>query len=253
MITATVNALAAPFGPVASSALRYSRADRPIEVDTTMRQHNTSLIRACAETIRLWHEQYGLARRPPFMRDENVQRYRERIERFHRADLSDPHAQEAIANEQQSGSFEVHYGETIPRELWREVASRFEVDHEPPRHLGEAARRILDGLESQRAPEVSEPRLTVDAGTRERLLEHAAEFYKDVAAEQTPALGGVNALISCSLQRQAWDPNLGRATLLHPHVLGLRLVAARERPDDLIDAVRLGDVIVESVIGGPEE
>jgi hypothetical protein len=218
-----------------------------------MPQHNTSLIRACAETIRLWHEHYGLAQRPPFMRDEDDQRYRERVERFHRADLSDPHAQEAIANEQQSGSLEAHYGETIPRELWREVASRFEVEHEPPRHLGEAARWILDGLKSQRAPEVSGPRLTVDAGTREQLLEHAAQFYKDVAAEQTPALGGINALLSCSLQRQAWNPALGRATLLHPHILGLRLVAARERPDDLIDAVRQGEVIVESVIGGPTE
>lgn len=131
-----------------------------------------NLTRACAELIRRWHERYGVAGPPSNMNEGLFLRYKERIEHFHRADLSDPHAQLEIAREEQGRVFEWFYVSTIPAELWREVTREYELfDHRPPEHLGEAARWILGGLRSADVPEP--PRedksgLAIEAHTRSR-------------------------------------------------------------------------------------
>lgn len=215
------------------------------------------LTQACAELIRLWHVRYGTLRRPSNMDDSAFLRYQERVAHFRDADLSRHHEQQAIAREQQSGVFEWHYASSIPTTLWSEAARRFEIsDHHPPENLGEAARWILDLLKLAETTD-SRPdnslRVAVQAETCAQLLEQAREFYSDLFVEQTPALGGVNVLLSCSLERFPSAPNGHNGSLLRPEVLGLRVVIDGERPDDLIDAIRRDELVVEDVIGGSTE
>jgi len=223
-----------------------------------MPQQHPRLTRAYAELIRLWHERYGIGRPPSHMNESQFVRYKERVDHFHLADLSNPHAQHEIAREQQSGGFEWAYVETIPAELWNDVTRMYEIfSHRPPEHLGAAAQRILDSRESVdvvKPPQEDRSRVTVEADSRERLLVQADEFYADVVAEQRRGIGGRNVLISCSLERYPWDgASQQHATLLRPEVLGLRVAVAGERPDDFIDAIRQGHLVVESTIGGPTE
>jgi hypothetical protein len=106
-------------------------------------------------------------------------------------------------------------------------------------------------MEEAEPSQEDDSRLTVEAETRARLLEHAGEFYADVIAEQHIGIGGLNVLVSCSAERYPWTPEGHRVTLLRPEVLGLRVVAKGERPDDIVDAIRDGQLVVEGVIGGP--
>lgn len=216
------------------------------------------LTQACAELIRLWHLRYGVVRPPSHMNEARLLRYKERVDHFHQADLSDPHAQREVAREQQAGVFEWSYVQTIPADLWSAVTRTHEIsNHHPPEHLGEAARWILDSLQSADLMEPSpedKSRLIVEADTRARLLEQAGEFYADIVAEQRAGIGGLNVLLSCSLERYPWDAASDqRATLLRPEVLGLRVAVAGERSDDFIDAIRQGELIVEATTGGPTE
>jgi hypothetical protein len=96
-------------------------------------------------------------------------------------------------------------------------------------------------------------RVIIDADTREGLVEQAGAFYADVVAEHRPGIGGLNVLISCSLERYPWEAGRRGATLVRPEVLGLRVKAPGERPDDVIDAIRQGELIVEATTGGPTE
>lgn len=221
-----------------------------------MPQRESRLARVCAELIRFWHEHYGIAQRPSNMDDDQFLRYRNRVEHFHRADLSDASSQEEIAREQQSRIFEWYYSAVVPAELWNKLAQKYEVvDHRPPQHLGEAAKWILDGLSGAEPiePRGELSRRIIQAETQARLFEQANEFYADVVAEQAPGVGGINVLLSCSLERHPWKGGQEdhHATLLRPEAFGLRLVAKGERRDDLIDALRQGDLVVESVVGGP--
>jgi len=181
-------------------------------------------------------------------------RYRERVAYFHNADLSNLSSQEEIAAEQRSRVFERYYGVIVPPELWQHVTHVHEIiDHRPPEHLGQAASWIFENLRSGEPKEQEDrTRRDVQAATPEELLERAYDFYADVAAEQTSAVGGINALLSCSLERYPWrDQPENHVTLLRPEALGLRIVATGERPDDIVDALRQGKLVVESVIGGP--
>ena len=223
-----------------------------------MPQQHPKLTRACAELIRLWHERHGIERASSHMNEGQFFRYQERVDHFHRADLSDPAAQHDIAREQQSRAFEWAYVETVPTELWKDVTRTHDVfHHPPPEHLGAAAGWILDilrGLDVAEPSQDEKSRVIVEADSRVRLLDEAREFYADVVAEQEPGIGGLNVLISCSLERYPWDgANQRHATLLRPEVLGLRVVVAGERPDDFIDAIRQGHLVVETTIGGPTE
>ena len=222
-----------------------------------MPQQHPRLPEACAELIRRWHERYGVRHLPSNMREDQLVQYQERVEYFHHVDLSDPRAQQEIAHEQQGRVFERFYAATIPADLWREVTGDYELfAHRPPEHLGEAARWILEPPPSVDMPEQRDDksRLAVEASTRSRLLEQAADFYADVVAEQRTGIGGLNVLLSCSLERYPWDgASQQRSTLLRPEVLGLRVAVGGERPDDFVDAIRQGDLVVESTIGGPTE
>ena len=216
------------------------------------------LTRACAELIRQWHQRYGVFNPPSNMSEGQFLRYKERVDFFHQADLSDPQMQLEIGREQQAGVFEWFYTRAIPAELWSEVAREHEIlDHPTPEHLGEAARWILKPLRSvdmRQLPRDDKSRLVVKAHNRWGLFEQARHFYADVVAEQRDGIGGLNVLISCSLERYRWDGASEQdATLLRPEVLGLRVVAIGERPDDLVDAIREGQLVIESTIGGPTE
>lgn len=220
-----------------------------------MTQQDSRLVRACAELIRLWHEHHGVAHRPSNMDEGQFRRYMDRVEHFHRVDLANPGAQEEIAREQRSGIFEWYYGTVVPAELWKNIAGKYEVvDHGPPQHLGETANWIIEKLRSTEPLGLQKElsRRIVQAETPARLFEKAREFYADIVAAQTPGVGGVNVLLSCSLERYPWSQEDKRATLLRPEALGLRLVGKGERRDDLIDALRQGELVVERVIGGPE-
>jgi hypothetical protein len=220
-----------------------------------MTKQDSRLARVCAELIRLWHEHYGTNQRPSNMDGEQFSRYSDRVEHFHKADLSDPGSQEGIAKEQQSGFFEWHYGAVVPVELWKHLAQKYKlVDQRPPKHLGEAANWILERLRSAEGEEsrAEESHRMVQAETQGKLFEQAKEFYADVVAEQTQNVGGINVLLSCSLERYPWQVLTGhRTTLLRPEALGLQLVANGERRDNLVDALRKGDLVMESVVGGP--
>jgi hypothetical protein len=215
------------------------------------------LAAACAGLIRFWHEHYGLAERPTHMTQKEFDRYRQRLEYFRNADLSDRTAQEEIAREQQSGIFESHYAAAIPQELWDKIARLHEiVGALQPQSLGEAAKWIMEymrALEDANLPE-GELRRTVPAASKAALLYNANEFYADIIRQQAHGVGGMNVLLSCSLERYPWSQEEGgHVTLLKPETLGLRIVARGEREDDLIDALRDGELIVEQAIGGPIE
>ena len=210
---------------------------------------------ACAELIRRWHQQYG--KRPERMNQRDFDHYRRRMDYFRDLDLSLRTAQEEIAREQQSGIFEWHYGAVVPRELWDKVAREHEIlSAKPPGNLGEAARWILEHLRAQEGPDLpkTELRRTVSASSKVALLKTARDFYADVAAQQAQGLGGVDVLLSCSLERYPWSQEEGRhVTLLRPEALGITIVPVGGRADDLIDAIRAGKVVVEETIGGPTE
>ena len=184
------------------------------------------------------------------MDEKRFNEYRELVERFRHADLSDPASLKVIAAEQQANALEWAYGKEIPTRLWTLVTEQYQlVDQPAPKHLGEAANWILDRL--RKDEERRSGRQSIYADSQERLLSLAKEFYADVVAQETAGVGGFNALVSCSLERYPWDgPKGGYVTLLNPDVLGLRVVAAGERPDDLIDALRRGELVADRVVGG---
>jgi len=211
-----------------------------------MPHEDVDMARACAELIRAWHGRYGITGTPPWMREDALAGYRDRVGQFREADLSVPKCQEEIAREQKAGAFEWSCSVRVPLELWQEVShTRRVLDQPPPRYLGEAADWIRQRFEALSRP-------TIQATTREELLQEAETFYAEVAAEQTSAVGGVAALLSCSLERSRWRQGIeGRVTLLSAEALGLKVVKKGERPEDLIDALRQGELVVEGVIGGP--
>jgi hypothetical protein len=221
-----------------------------------MSQRDSKLARACADLIRLWHAGYRNVEFPATLDDPELQRYRDRVMYFREADLSDPFMQEEIAREQRSGSFEKYYAAEVPPEWWQFVTRIHEIgDYPSPRYLGEAATWIIEHVHAAYSvPKVDERlRQPVQAQTRESLFAHAQDFYVDVIAAQTSGLGGVNVLISCSLERYAWSEMSLRTTLLRPAVLGLRIISNGEREDDFIDAVRDQTLVVESTIGAPQD
>jgi hypothetical protein len=213
---------------------------------------------ACAELILAWHQRHVFAEESK--ESGEIEAYRNRIQQLLELDLNEPDSQAALAREQQAGSLERYYGVETPSQLWVAVCSKHGVfDHAPPRNLGEAARWILDIIEHQRrderpAADDRNERLSVHTGSREELLMRARSFYADVLEEEEAGrgLGGMNALVSCSLERYPLSgDSKGEVRLLGPGVLGMRVIASGERADDLVDAVRRGEIIVDDVIGGP--
>jgi hypothetical protein len=92
---------------------------------------------------------------------------------------------------------------------------------------------------------------------RDQLLELAKEFYSDLARDEGSDIGGQNLLLSCSLERM---PLLGsehleaaEVTSPCPEVLGMGSVKPGTRPNELIDAVRIGRLKMEEMVGEPSE
>lgn len=220
---------------------------------------------ACAELIRAWHQLYGVRMHPTHMSDADREHYLAAVASTEAMDLADPAAQAEMAYLQVSGPFEWFFGEQIPDDLLRRVAREFELDDVAfPPTVGEAGRwlrRIVEGRVGPPEPEKPEPddpaRRPVHSETRDELRAAANGYYREMLKEdfdEVARVGGVNALLSMSLERNTWR---GRpesdATLLSPEILGLRVLPPGSRPDDLIDAIRAGDVVVENVVGEPRE
>jgi len=220
---------------------------------------------ACAELIRAWHQQYGVQMRPTYMSDAEHDRYLAAVASVEKMDFSDPAAQRELAYLQISGPFEWFFGESIPDDLLQHVAREHHlVDVPLPRTLGEVGRllrRIVEGREQPVEAEPAEPedpaRRPVHSQTRDQLRDAATDYYREILKEdfdEVAKVGGINALLSMSLERNAWKGHPeSDATLLSPEILGLRVLPAGTRPDDLIDAIRAGEVVVHDVIGGPRE
>lgn len=216
---------------------------------------------ACAELIRAWHEQYGVRMRPANVSDANHERYLAAVASIQKMDLSDLARQREVAELQVFGAFERFFGEMIPDDLWRRVADEYElVDVAIPRMLGEAGRWLLRIVELRQQPrekpDAEDPaRRPVHTRTRDELRAAADGFYREILKEdfnEVAKVGGVNALLSMSLERNTWKERPeSDATLLSPEILGLRVLPAGARSDDLIDAIRAGDVVVQDMIGEP--
>jgi hypothetical protein len=216
------------------------------------------LASACAELIRFWHEHYGPNDYAVNMDEAQFRRYRDCVEYFRKADLSDRRFQQEIAEKQRSGIFDWFYSTAIPAALWEEVSRRFGIAEYPsPQNLGQAARWILERLASSESPSsaVEDGRQSFSAKTKADFLMNARAFYADVAAEGNTEVGGIHVLLSCSLERYSWQPQeheASMATLLSAQTLGLRLIKRDEREDDFIDAIRQGAFVVE-MIGCPSD
>ena len=220
---------------------------------------------ACAELIRAWHQLYGVRMHPTHMSDADHDHYLAAVASTEAMDLSDPGAQREIAYLQVSGPFEWFFGEPIPEDLVRRVAAEYElVDIAFPPTIGEAGRwlrRVAEGREGPPEPEKAEAadpaRRPVHSQTRDELRAAADGFYREILKEdfdEVAKVGGVNALLSMSLERNTWK---GRpesdATLLSPQIMGLRVLPPGARPDALIDAIRAGEVVVKDMVGEPRE
>jgi hypothetical protein len=209
------------------------------------------LTRVCAEVIRHWHEGHGPDHPSPDLSGEQVARGRALLQHFRKADLADERVQEEIAREQLSGAFEWSSRASVPPELWDKVVQYFELPMHPgPRNLHEAAIWILEPpKQAETHREVEDDRRTVRARNPEELLIAAQEYYADIAQATNEELGGVNVLLSSSLERRRRggryeEPD--QVTLLSAATLGFRFVEMGEREDDFIDALREGVLHVQT-------
>ena len=218
-----------------------------------MPEHESDLARLCAELIRAWHEHYG-QHRPARMNDAGFARYRERLAYFHTADFSDQHAQAEIAHEQSAGAFESDYSEKVPIELWKSITREYGAfDQSPFANLGSAARWLTEYLarDGDGPFDWKGHRVAFVAQSQEEVLRRSIKLYAEILGGEVDGLGGINVLISCSLERYRWTPRSREVTLLDPEIMGLRIVSRDERPDDIVDALRQGTMIINGVVGGP--
>lgn len=213
------------------------------------------LLRASAELILAWHRRHGVHAFEARWGGSDTSRYWAALEELSALDLSDARAQEAVARAQRSGALEWAYVTPLPagwlRELappgLGELADRLSEAHDT---LGTLAGWVVDTV-GQRAESEPELRRAIRPASRAALLAAATQFYGSVLPPATPALGGASALLSCSLERTPLHES-EPVQLLHPDVLGLHVVEPHEREDDLIDAVRDGELAILDVEGEPE-
>ena len=226
------------------------------------------LARVCAECIRAWHRQCcddASGRRHEYedryltdMDEVRFERYRERVAYFTDVDLTDLQVQREIALEQQSRLFEWAYSRVVPATLWYDASRKLQcsVDRRPPENLGQAASWILEvtSLSQQDPATVASDKDTASGGERRAdLLDRARGFYRELAQLQEYPVGGINAAISCSIERYERSRAGGTVRLVTLQELKMRIVEPMERENDFLDALRSGDVKIESTIGEPGE
>ena len=226
------------------------------------------LARVCAECLRAWHRQCcddAAGRRRAHedrylssMDDVRFERYRERVAYFRNVDLADRQAQREIAREQRSRLFEWACSRIVPATLWYDASRALQrsVERRPPENLGEAASWILEVTSrASHDPVTAEYNTGTSIGEEQRadLFHRACSFYDDLLQQQEQFVGGINAAISCSTERYWRSESVGQVKLLTLEELKMRIVEPMEREDDLLDAIRSGDVKIESTTGEPRE
>lgn len=196
-----------------------------------------------ARVIVRWHQEIGADLAPQRMSIERQHEYQERVSGFANSGLDNPHVLHELARLQLSGIFEYFYGEIVPVRLF---SGFLRERHAEPLSLSAAAREILSLLEpeSERREEPAQGgRKVVRFETQQQLVHAAHEFYRPFSAEAQDGLGGVELLLSCSLERSGHDR--GEVTLLAPDVLGFEIVTHNSRENDLLDHLRSGTLRID--------
>ena len=219
---------------------------------------------ACARVIVTWHHEFGLNMAPSRMvydgepRVDNLNEYRQAVSTFLNSDLGTIEAQAEVAKTQVCGTFEWFYHEIIPAPLWARFAEGLQVQQ--PTHLFEAARHIQQlheriaaiqppPEESTHHPEESTRGTAVRFSSRSELQLLARRHYANYIREEHVGIGGVNFLLSSSMERttdRAGDS--GEITLLTPEYLGFQ-VDPTSQSDDLLSRLRAGEIRIESLEG----
>ena len=191
------------------------------------------------------------------MDDVQFDRYRERVAYFRDADLSDRQVQREIAREQRSRLFEWACSRVVPATLWYDASRALQrsVQRRPPENLGEAASWILE-VTTRTQPEPatvkSDEDTAIGGEPRAALLDRARRFYHYLDQEQTQTVGGVSALVSCSIERYRRSDSQGSVQLVPLEDLPLRIVQPGARKNDLLDALLSGEVEIEEAVGVPK-
>jgi hypothetical protein len=196
-----------------------------------------------------WHLDIGLRRHRECVEVSQLEEYVQRVRHFAREDLHNPVIQREIAREQLMGLFEWAYGVPLTEEMHQALAVFLPNLASPPTCLGELAKGILGLLDRTKSKEKNPEkslRKMVHVVTRDELNREASEFYREYMGEENLGIGGRNVLIACSLERS----NRESITLLAPEILGIEKIPPNARQDDFLDAIRRGNLVVESVTGG---
>jgi hypothetical protein len=210
---------------------------------------------ACARVILEWHLKTGIALAPTRIDGEAQASYVEAVRRYAEMELYEAETQRQLAQEQVAGIFEWMYSEPCPQDLWYRITAELQVELDCPETMGATGQLLRDLV--KHIGEEPEPQLrrTVHVRDRAQLLEHAEEFYQDLAAEERLGIGGKNAMLSCSLEGTSFSALEHReaedVTLLRPEVLGMSFVAPGDRPDGLIDSIRNGRLVIQETTGEP--
>jgi hypothetical protein len=209
-----------------------------------------TLTYAYALIILRWHQEYGVDRAWKD-KQEWMTRYLDVVADFTKSDLHNLNSQRELARVQISGELERFYGASVPSDLWDRIMGKLDLSEECPARLGDIA-RLIEKYQSVEGESSSEgKRFVLSAQSREQILSSSREFYADLIKEEDKGIGGLNILLSTSLERTriASGKNI---VLLSPEILGLRYVNKGERPDDILDKVRQGELVIRSAIGEPK-
>lgn len=195
-----------------------------------------------------WHTTFGVEERFD-------SEYRHLVSSMADRDLSQPEAQYEVARLQVSGAWEWAYQRPVPEDMWRHLCGALEVSPARPQSLGEAGgrlRQLLVSGESHREQPGSGERLSVSFSSREDLLQRARAFFQSHTHEEEHGIGGAAFLLSCSIERATLPESGGSITLISSEVLDVRM-ASRGRPNDFLDAMRSGTLVVKEVKGSSGE
>lgn len=219
---------------------------------------------ACARVIVTWHREFGLNLAPSRMvydgepRVDSLNDYRQAVSTFLNSDLASIEVQAEVAKTQICGTFEWFYHEIIPASLLARFAEGLQIQQ--PTHLFEVARhiqqlheRIAESLaphdESTHPSEDSGRGTPVHFSSRSELQLLARRHYANYIREEHVGIGGVNFLLSSSLERTADRAgDSGEITLLTPEYLGFHVDPISES-DDLLSRLKAGEIRIESLEG----
>jgi hypothetical protein len=101
------------------------------------------------------------------------------------------------------------------------------------------------------------PHKRVSFSSSEELKAEADAYYADLKTEEADGIGGANVLLVWAIEHatirvDGWS-YVQQAVLMRPEGMGFRRIAPGEQPDELLEHVRTGRLLLESVLGGPTD